>query len=213
MLRRFAAPLLVLLPVLLVLGCENNLLEPDLRGAIEGQVFDFDTREPLSGVNITTNPPTGSLITDENGSFRLDDLPVGNYSIAGRRSGYDSNSITISVLDGETRTAVLLLEEASEDDTTATTRNLEASVLGFSNRFRGDSTFAVVEYRVRNTGDEAIPVYELYFQLLTTGRTYFQEVDGTDLGVGQSDIGQFEKFVERDTVTAVEIGGVFFEGQ
>ena len=65
MLRRFAAPLLVLLPVLLVLGCENNLLEPDLRGAIEGQVFDFDTREPLSGVNITTNPPTGSLITDE----------------------------------------------------------------------------------------------------------------------------------------------------
>ncbi len=109
MLRRFAAPLLVLLPVLLVLGCENNLLEPDLRGAIEGQVFDFDTREPLSGVNITTNPPTGSLITDENGSFRLDDLPVGNYSIAGRRSGYDSNSITISVLDGETRTAILLL--------------------------------------------------------------------------------------------------------
>ncbi|MEP0547083.1 MAG: carboxypeptidase regulatory-like domain-containing protein [Rhodothermales bacterium] len=213
MLRRFAAALFVLLPLLVIVGCENELLEPDLRGAIEGQVFDFDTREPLSGVNITTNPPTGSLITDEEGRFRLDDLPTGNYSVAGRRSGYDANSITVSVLDGETRTAILLLEQETEEDTTSNGARFDASVLNFSNQSRQDSSFVVVEYRARNTGGTPISAYEIYFQLLTTGQTYFEEVSGTNLGVGQSDIGEFEQYVGRDTVIAVEISDVFFDGQ
>ena len=208
MLRRFAAALFVLLPLLVIVGCENELLEPDLRGAIEGQVFDFDTREPLSGVNITTNPPTGSLITDEEGRF-----PTGNYSVAGRRSGYDANSITVSVLDGQTRTAILLLEREAEDDTTSNGARFDASVLNFTNRTENDSSFVVVEYRARNTGSVAISAYEIYFQLLTTGQTYFEEVSGTNLGVGQSDIGEFEQYVGRDTVVAVEISDFFFDGQ
>ena len=57
-----------------------------------------------------------------------------------------------------------------------------------------------------------ISAYEIYFQLLTTGQTYFEEVGGTDLGVGQSDIGQFEQYVGRDSVVAVEISDVFFDG-
>lgn len=197
----------------LVLGCENDLLEPDLRGAIEGQVLNFETHAPLGGVGITTNPPTGALITDDDGSFRIEGLPVGNYTVAGRLSGYQPNSTTISVRDGETTSAILFLEEEAEGDTTETDADFEASVLGFSNRFRGDSTFVAVEYRARNTGEVPISVYEIYFQILTTGQTYFEEVNGTDLGVSQSDIGQFEKFVGRDTVTAVQISDVFFEGQ
>lgn len=211
--RRFAIALLALIPLLVIVGCEDNLLEPDLRGAIQGQALDFATREPLSGVNITTNPPTGSLITDEEGRFRLDDLPTGNYSVAGRLSGYDANSITVSVLDGETRTAILLLEEETEGDTTSSSARFDASVLNFTNRTANDSLFVVVEYRGRNTGATAISVYEIYFQLLTTGQTYFEEVSGTDLGVGQSDIGEFEQYVGRDTVLTVEVSDFFFEGQ
>ena len=198
---------------LLLIGCENDLLEPDLRGSIQGQVRDFDTREPLGGVSISTNPPTSSIITDDEGRFRIDDLPTGNYSVAGRLSGYDQNSITIAVRDGEITSADLFLEQEAEDDTTSTDADFEASVLNFSNRSREDSSFVVVEYRARNTGDVAISRYEIYFQLLTTGQTYFEEVSGTDLGVGQSDIGEFEQFVGQDSVTVVEISDVFFEGQ
>jgi len=198
---------------LLLIGCENDLLEPDLRGSIQGQVRDFDTREPLGGVSITTNPPTSSIITDDEGRFQIDDLPTGNYSVAGRLSGYDQNSITIAVRDGEITSADLFLEEEAEDDTTSTDADFEASVLNFTNRSREDSSFVVVEYRARNTGEVAISAYEIYFQLLTTGQTYFEEVTGTDLGVGQSDIGEFEQFVGQDSVTVVEISDVFFEGQ
>jgi hypothetical protein len=210
---RSTAFLLVLVPLLAVVGCENDLLEPDLRGAIVGQVIDFDTGQPLEGVIVTTNPPTGSFLTGEDGRFQIDDLPAGNYSITGRLSGYDANSVTVAVRDGETASAVLSLEEEAEEDTTGTEADFEASVLGYTNRFEGDSTRVVVEYRARNTGEVAIPVYEIYFQILTTGQTYFAEVNGTDLGVNQADIGEFEKFVGRDTVTAVQISDVFFEGE
>lgn len=210
---RLTAFLLVLVPLLAVVGCENDLLEPDLTGAITGQVLDFDTRAPLGGVSITTNPPTGALVTDNEGRFQLDGLPIGNYSVAGRLAGYDPNSVTVSVRDDETTSAVLFLEEEAEEDTTETEADFEASVLGYANRFEGDSTRVVVEYRARNTGEVAIPLYEIYFQILTTGQTYFAEVNGTDLGVNQADIGEFEKFVGRDTVTAVQISDVFFEGE
>lgn len=213
--RPLLRPLLVFLllafPALLV-GCENDLLEPDLRGSIQGQVRDFDTREPLGGVSISTNPPTSSIVTDDEGRFQIDDLPTGNYSVVGRLSGYDQNSITIAVRDGEITSADLFLEEEAEDDTTSTA-DFEASVLNFTNRTNNDSSFVVVEYRARNTGEAPISRYEIYFQLLTTGQTYFEEVSGTDLGVGQSDIGEFEQYVGQDSVTVVEISDVFFEGQ
>lgn len=215
-LRPLLRPLLVFsllaFPALLI-GCENDLLEPDLRGAIQGQVVDFDTGLPLSGVIVSTNPPTGSFITGEEGRFQIDDLPTGNYSVSGRISGYDANSVTVAVRDGETAEAVLALEAETEEDTTSTDADFEASVLNFSSRSREDSSFVVVEYRARNTGEVRISTYEIYFQLLTTGPTYFEEISGTDLGVGQSDIGEFEQFVGPDSVTAVQIGGVFFEGE
>lgn len=213
MLQRTAAVLFVLVPLLAVLGCENDLLEPDLRGSIEGQVIHAETNDPLGGAGITTNPPTSSLLTDGEGRFRLDNLPEGNYTVSARLNGYRTNTTTVSVRDGETTPAVVFLEESDADDDTTETADLQASVLGFSNRFRGDSTFVTVEYRARNTGDADIGVYEIYFQILTTGRTYFHEVSDTDLGVGQSDIGEFEKFVGRDTVTVVQISDLYFEGQ
>jgi hypothetical protein len=210
---RFAPALLVLVPLLVVLGCENDLLEPDLRGAIQGRVIDFDSGVPLEGVIVTTNPPTGSFVTGDEGRFRIDDLPVGNYSVGGRLSGYDANSVTVAVRDGETAEATLALEAEAEDDTTGTDADFEASVLGFTNQLDVDSTSVLVEYRARNVGEVPIPSYEIYFQLLTSGQTYFAEVNGTDLGVGQADIGTFEKFVGRDTVLTVQISDVFFEGQ
>lgn len=213
MFSRQAIALLILVPLLAVVGCENDLLEPELNGAITGQVLDFESLAPLGGVSITTNPPTGALVTDADGRFRLDGLLVGNYSVAGRLAGYDPNSVTVSVRDGETTEAVLFLEETVADDTTETDADFEAAVLGFTNRFEGDTTRVIVEYRARNTGAVAIPLYEIYFQILTTGRTYFAEVSGTELGAAQTDIGDFEKIVGRDTVTAVQISDVFFEGQ
>lgn len=213
MLQRLAAFLLVLVPLLAVLGCENELLEPDLRGRIEGQVLNFETTAALGGAGITTNPPTSALVTDGEGRFQMNDLPTGNYTITARLSGYKTNTTTVSVRDGETTSAVVFLEEETADDDTTTTSDFEASVLGFSNRFRGDSTYVTVEYRARNTGDADIALYEIYFQLLTTGQTYFHEISGTDLGVGQSDIGEFEKYVGRDTVTVVQISDLFYEGQ
>ena len=207
------AVLFVLTSFLAVLGCENDLLEPDLRGNIEGQVLDAGTNDPIGGAGITTNPPTSSLLTDGEGRFQLGNLPEGNYTVTARRNGYRSSSTTVSVRDGETTPAVVFLEESDADDDTTTTADFQASVLGFNNRVRGDSIYVNVEYRARNTGDADIDSYEIYFQILTTGQTYFQEVGGTDLGVGQSDIGEFEKYVGRDTVTVVEISDLYYEGQ
>lgn len=211
MIQRIAAILFVLVSSVALLGCENDLLEPVSQGSIEGQVLDAETNQPLPGAGITTTPPTSSLISDNEGRFQLERVAAGNYTITARLHGYDTNATTVSVRDGEATAAIVFLEESVLD--TTSTADFEASVLGFSNSFRDDSAFVVVEYRARNTGAADIGLYEIYFQLMTNGSTYFHEVSGSNLLVGQSDISQFERYVGTDSVTVVEIGDVYFEGQ
>lgn len=55
-------------------------------GAIKGVVID-DAGNSLVGVNVYTDPPTQSTLTDENG-YTIRDVPTGVYSIKGSKIGY-----------------------------------------------------------------------------------------------------------------------------
>lgn len=65
-------------------------------GAIVGQVFDQDTREWLAGVEVKVDDME-SVITDAEGNFRIDAIPVGWHLVVTSRIGYETRVDTVGV--------------------------------------------------------------------------------------------------------------------
>ena len=181
---------LAALAALALSGCKDGLLEPERFGAIEGTVVDFETGDPVPRAGITTSPATDAITVGADGTFAIDDIPVGTYTLTATRSGYDPSTVTVSVRQARTAQATIFLR--TDDDAGGSA--FRAEVLAFRNEtFTADSSFVTVEYRAANAGTAAIGEYEVYFRVDTDRGPFYQEVRGEDLAPGQRDIGSFRK--------------------
>lgn len=208
--RPFLLLALLAAVALAAVGCKDATLEPDLTGTITGTVFDADTNEPLARAQITTSPPTSAPLTNENGTFRLEDVATGNYTVTASRPGYQSSSVTIAVTENQAAPASLFLEEETAD-TTDESASLNAQITNWATRIEGDSAFVDVEYRVRNTSDVDVAQYEVDFRIETSSETFFAQETGEDLLAGESDVGSFEKYTRGEEAQDVTIDSVTFE--
>ncbi len=210
MIRPFVhlAPLLAL--VLGLAACKDATLGPELTGSLQGVVLDFETNAPLARAGITTSPPTNALVSDDQGRFALQDIPAGNYTISANLPGYTRNTVTVSVQENRTTEATIFLEQESGSDAQAA---MAVEVVNWANRTSSDSTFARVQYLVRNTGTIDIPAYEVYFRIGTEAGSVLHEATGTDLKVGQADVETFEAFLGPEAATEVDVVNYWFEGQ
>lgn len=182
---------LLALAALTLTACKDGLVEPERFGTIVGSVQDFETGAAISGASITTSPATGSITTNQEGSFSFDDIQTGSYTINASRNGYSSGTATISVREGEVTPAAIFLRPDSDDGPNIL---FGAEVLNFTNEsFSADSSFVTVEYRALNNGDDVVDAYEVYFRIDTDRGPFYQEISGTDLGAGEQDLGTFRK--------------------
>ena len=69
-------------------------------GKIQGLVTDFNTSEPIQGVNISLSPTGASAVTGSDGRYEFANLEPGNYTVQGTKSGYESNTKNIAVTSG-----------------------------------------------------------------------------------------------------------------
>ena len=200
---RFAA-LVVSTLALALAGCKDGLVEPERFGTIQGQVVSFDTGDPVPRAGVTTSPASDAITAGDDGTFEIDDVLVGTYTITATRSGFQPATATVSVRNGRTAQATLFLRD--EDDDTGTGTRFAAEVLGFTNEpFKSDSSFVTVEYRAINNGTTDVARYEVYFRIDTDRGPFYQEVQGTDLGAGERDLGTFRKRLLGATAQAVVI--------
>ena len=208
--------LALLLGVALVLaGCDDETLGPNARGDIDGEVRDAETGEPIAQASISTSPPTQSVLTDEDGSFKLTGVETGNYTIDISKDGYASKAVTVRVNENEVVEATALLERS--DDFGADADSLRTRVIDFYNdRINRDSTgadsvFVTAEYQAENVGEVPITDYEIYFRIETAAGTFSREEAGDTLQVGQADIGDFRTYIQHDEAESVEITGTYVE--
>lgn len=199
-------------------GCKDSTLGPTLSGSIDGRVLDFATGAPLSGVSITTSPPTDAIVTDEDGAFQIGEAVAGNYTVTARRTGYQTGTVAVSVLDNRmTQATVFLQVTPAVTPAPPDSAALAVEVTNFFNRItstsRGDSVTVVVEYRVRNVGTRVIPSYDANFRVVTSAGNFFQQERRSVIAVGQTDIGRFEKTTGGARATAVLVDGFFIGGQ
>lgn len=201
------------LALLLTVGltaCKDGLLEPERYGVVQGQVLDRETSAPIAGASVTTSPATSAFVTDAEGRFRVGEVLVGSYTISANRLGYDPNTVTVSVREGQTTDASFFLEQ--EDEGSGTEVAFAAELLNFTPEiFQAvngtDSTYVTLEYRAINQGDVTIGTYEIYFRIDTNRGPFYQEVTGSNLEATQRDIGTVRKYLIGATPTAVEIEG------
>lgn len=197
-----------------VTGCDEKTLRPESRGVLRGTVENAETNAPIARANVTTSPPTASVLTTEDGTFSIPDIPTGNYTITASKSEFDSRSVTVRVEEEKTTTATILLGPDQEHDSESD--SLMARVTNwFNDPVNRDSTgrdsiFVDVEYRVKNVGEVPIRRFEVYFEIASSEGPFSYEVSGDSLQVRQVDVGGFRKYIPVQG-QEVRIDGVFFE--
>lgn len=102
-----------LLLSLVLFSCKENTIQPDLTGSIEGQVLDIVSQTAIKGAVVSTSPASVSVITDENGKFKIEDVNTGNYLVSAISNGYGKGSVNISVKEGQTSTAIIMMTKSA----------------------------------------------------------------------------------------------------
>lgn len=116
-------------------------------GGVTGTVLDSATRRPLAGVQVALEggPAAGRRggVTDDNGRYRISNVPPGSYTVVARRIGFGLARRPVTVTDGQTATADLAM--------TAQASLLSAVVtVGYGTQRREDVTGAVSSVRVED---------------------------------------------------------------
>lgn len=189
-------------------SCAKDTMEAEAYGEIEGIVINGENEEGIATVNITTTPATNAIFTENDGTFTIQNIPTGNYTIQARKQDFSNNSVSVSVRENETAIARIALGPDDDDEeNTVTLDDFEAEVTSWFNDAEGDSTFVDVNYRISNTNTTAdIDEYEVYFEIETDGNTsFFFDINGENLRSGQSRNGSFRQNIRDNEATGVFI--------
>lgn len=100
----------IMLAGLLFAACAEDLKDEIPVGRISGIVSDKNTGEPVATVSATLSPGGNSTVTGSDGSFEFVELSPGEYTVNINKEGYNGNNKTVTVVEGQTTQAHLLIE-------------------------------------------------------------------------------------------------------
>lgn len=80
--------LLIILTAVLSIQCSEDLIEVNNKGVLKGIVVKHRTNEPLAHVKISTSPTTQTVFTESDGTFVIENMPLGDYSAKAELQGY-----------------------------------------------------------------------------------------------------------------------------
>ena len=86
----------------LLFSCEEEKLDIEKYGVVKGKIVDGETYQPLTGVQVLTNPASTSIITGDDGAFEFAKVKEGDLAVTARKNDYLSNTVSIAVYENET---------------------------------------------------------------------------------------------------------------
>lgn len=113
----------VLFSLVFYLSCSDNSnpTETDKAGTIKGKVTDSNSGYAVESANITTSPATNAVTTDSSGEYEITGVNPGSYSVSASKTGYNTNSVNISVTEGKTATADISISLSNDSPTASFT--------------------------------------------------------------------------------------------
>lgn len=197
---------------LIMQSCAKDTIEAELFGDIDGIVISGETEEGIATANITTTPATNAIFTESDGTFIIQNVPTGNYTIQARKKDFRNTSVSVSVREGQTAVAKISMNPEEQDvDSTSTLDDFRAEITSWFNVVEGDSMHVDVNYRVTNSSTTAdIDEYEVYFEVETDNETsFFFDISGEGLRAGQNRNGSFRGYIRQNEATDVIINDVW----
>lgn len=85
------------------------------QGVVEGTVLDGKTDSPLPGTQVVVQGTNIGTTTGADGTFRLTGVPTGEQVIRAQFVGYNDESRTLTIEDGQTLTVEFVLQESAVD--------------------------------------------------------------------------------------------------
>lgn len=79
-------------------------------GSIQGIVTNESTNEPIQGVNISLSPTGLSAVTGSDGRYEFVNLAPGQYTVQGVKSGFGSNTKSITIVAGNVSSGDMTLK-------------------------------------------------------------------------------------------------------
>lgn len=110
------------------------------RGRIVGTVIERSTRRPIAGAVVNVFEASRQVLTDEQGYFTIQELPVGVFSLSVEMLGYAARTEPISVEAGQTTSAeiALAVEPIELEPIVVEVRSQYLERVGFYRRARNE---------------------------------------------------------------------------
>ena len=174
-------------------------------------VIDEEDQSIISGALISTAPASNSLVTDENGNFKMTSILEGEYEVIIEKTGYTNGRESVIITeDGNTQVTILLRKKVVNNSSPETPTDEFPTHLSEENELsvelswtaidsnQGDSlTFDLLLYSDNSAQFETISedITNKFFQLdeLKYGTLYFWQVIVND-GVNDPVIGPIWQF-------------------
>ncbi|MDY8134288.1 carboxypeptidase regulatory-like domain-containing protein [Aquimarina sp. 2201CG5-10] len=83
---------------LAIVSCSEDTIDLEGLGSVKGTVVRAGTNEPLENVKISTNPATSTIFTSADGSYRIDNIPSGDYTLSAQKEGLLAEFESISII-------------------------------------------------------------------------------------------------------------------
>ena len=100
---------------IVVLLCFASCEKPETikYGRIQGFVTSNVTNEPIQGVDVSLSPSGLSAVTGSDGRYEFNDIEVGQYTVQGMKTGYESNTKRVSVYENAVAVGDMQLKPAT----------------------------------------------------------------------------------------------------
>ena len=102
-----------LLLILMVLSCSEDTIDLEGLGSVKGRVVESGTNEPIENVKISTNPSSSTVFTDEDGFYKIENIPSGEYSLSAQKEGLLAEFEAISVISDRELEVVFEMDVAT----------------------------------------------------------------------------------------------------
>lgn len=99
--------------ILFALSCSEDLVDMPKTGTLKGIVVKRGSNIPLANVKVYTSPTTQTVLTKADGTFSIEKIPLGDYSVRAELSGYITKLQGIN-MKSESQEVSVVLE--MEDD-------------------------------------------------------------------------------------------------
>lgn len=95
-------------------SCSEDLVEKVQTGTLKGVVIKKGSNQPVKNVKIHTTPSTETVFTKEDGSFIIENIPLGDYSVRAELTGYLTTFQGVNFKNNQQVVSVVF--ELSDDD-------------------------------------------------------------------------------------------------